>query len=101
MTRKDEFSRGIVPKVVANSTEIHAFVRIEVAADFVLLLTGYVADMRLFHAAGVELRAAAWQLLDDRPTYIVSASGGTEIGGDIDYGTRWPLVASASSLRLL
>jgi len=28
-------------------------------------------------------------LLDDRPTYIVSASGGTEIGGDIDYGTRW------------
>lgn len=28
-------------------------------------------------------------LLDDRPTYIVSASGGTEIGSDIDYGTRW------------
>ena len=28
-------------------------------------------------------------LLGDRPTFIVSASGGTEIGGDIDYGTRW------------
>ena len=28
-------------------------------------------------------------LLDDRPTYIVSASGGTEIGSDVDYGTRW------------
>jgi len=28
-------------------------------------------------------------LLEDRPTYIVSASGGTEIGGDIDYGTSW------------
>jgi FMN-dependent NADH-azoreductase len=28
-------------------------------------------------------------LLDDRPTFIVSASGGTEIGGDIDYATRW------------
>lgn len=28
-------------------------------------------------------------LLEDRPTYIVSASGGTEIGGDVDYGTRW------------
>ena len=28
-------------------------------------------------------------LLDDRPTYIVAASGGTEIGSDIDYGTRW------------
>ncbi len=28
-------------------------------------------------------------LLDNRPTYIVAASGGTEIGGDIDYGTRW------------
>ena len=28
-------------------------------------------------------------LLDDRPTYIVSASGGTEIGGGIDFGTRW------------
>ena len=28
-------------------------------------------------------------LLDDRPTYIVSASGGPEIGSDIDYGTRW------------
>jgi FMN-dependent NADH-azoreductase len=28
-------------------------------------------------------------LLDDRPTYLVAASGGTEIGGDIDYGTRW------------
>jgi FMN-dependent NADH-azoreductase len=28
-------------------------------------------------------------LLEDRPTYIVSASGGTEIGGGIDFGTRW------------
>jgi len=28
-------------------------------------------------------------LLDNRPTYIVAASGGTEIGGDIDYGSRW------------
>ncbi len=28
-------------------------------------------------------------LLADRPTYIVSASGGTEIGGEQDFGTTW------------
>lgn len=28
-------------------------------------------------------------LLADRPTYIVSASGGTEIGGPQDFGTTW------------
>ena len=28
-------------------------------------------------------------LLADRPTYIVAASGGTPIGGEIDFGTRW------------
>ncbi len=28
-------------------------------------------------------------LLTDRPTYIVSASGGTEIGGSQDFGTTW------------
>lgn len=28
-------------------------------------------------------------LLDDRPTYIVSASGGTPIGSAMDHGTTW------------
>ncbi len=28
-------------------------------------------------------------LLKDRPTYIVAASGGTPIGGEIDFGTTW------------
>ncbi|MEM7093211.1 MAG: NAD(P)H-dependent oxidoreductase [Actinomycetota bacterium] len=28
-------------------------------------------------------------LLEDRPTYIVSASGGTPIGSEIDFGTTW------------
>ncbi len=28
-------------------------------------------------------------LLADRPVYIVAASGGTEIGGELDFGTRW------------
>ncbi len=28
-------------------------------------------------------------LLADRPTYIVSASGGTEVGGPQDFGTTW------------
>lgn len=28
-------------------------------------------------------------LLEDRPTYIVAASGGTEIGSEIDFGTTW------------
>ena len=28
-------------------------------------------------------------LLADRPAYIVAASGGTPIGGDIDFGTTW------------
>lgn len=28
-------------------------------------------------------------LLVDRPTYVVSASGGTSIGSDLDFGTTW------------
>lgn len=28
-------------------------------------------------------------LLEDRPVYIVAASGGTPIGGEIDFGTTW------------
>ena len=61
--------------------------RLSVAADFVLLLTGYEADMRLFEMAGVELAAGDQRPAFDRNTMATNVPG-LFVAGTATAGTQ-------------